>query len=152
LTLPQWTRDDFMELRGATNNVIYDRDRGVVIKSRYQKLGKTVHLYVDITFGASPDFSDPNVGTPPPQTFVCTLPYATSDFWMENTSLGSWHGMIGASRYDGLVVVRTSGTRDVQFTCNQSNNITQTLVGETTPAAWANGHIRFATTYETGEA
>lgn len=124
---PTWT--------AATTNPVLGN--GTIV-GRYKRIGKTVHLQIDLTMGSTTTYGS--------GAWSVSLPVAAA------ASSGSRIGTaqaLGGSRFPGQVVISPSATATSPFFPSSSSVSNLSSAAATTPFAWANGNeLRITVTYE----
>ncbi|MGW4705002.1 hypothetical protein [Streptomyces sp. NPDC004285] len=124
---PTWT--------AATTNPVLNN--GTIV-GRYKRIGKTVHLQIDLTMGSTTTYGS--------GAWSVTLPLQAA------ASSGSRIGTaqaLGASRFAGQIVISSSATGTSAFFPASSSVSNLSSVASGVPFAWASGNeLRITATYE----
>jgi hypothetical protein len=111
---------------------------GGTMTARYTKIGKTVHGYVNITFGTSFTLTDLNISLPLAKQATTT--YVQQAWTLTSTGAGDWPAI---PRFE-TVNVAAAYVMNASATYVNPNNVTSTI-----PFTWkATDKILVAFTYE----
>lgn len=131
---PAWTTYTPTWTAATTNPVLGNG----TITGRYRKIGRTVHMQIDLTMGSTTTY-----GT---GAWSLTLPVAAG------ASTGSRIGVaqaLGASRFPGQVVISAGATATSPFFPATSAVSNLSSATSTVPITWATGNeLRITATYE----
>lgn len=125
---PTWT--------AATTNPVLGN--GTIV-GRYKRIGKTVHLQIDLTMGSTTTYGS--------GAWSVTLPLAAAS--SSGSRIGAAQALGGANRYAGQIVVSSGASGISAFFPASASVSNLSSVAAAVPFAWANGNeLRITATYE----